>query len=79
MDNGNKPIKIEFAPGAFDNFDGTQEELDELMAEIHRMVATGELFEQARQVNLDDLDAEEDAELIKFITGVEEGNERKLQ
>ena len=24
-------IKIEFAPGAFDNFDGTQEELDEMM------------------------------------------------
>ncbi len=33
----NKEFKIEFAPGAFDNFDGTQEELDELMAEIQNM------------------------------------------
>lgn len=32
-----KPFKIEFAPGAFDSFDGTQEELDEMIAEIHKM------------------------------------------
>lgn len=29
-----KKMKIEFAPGCFDNFDGTQEELDELVKEI---------------------------------------------
>lgn len=33
----NKEIKIHFAPGAFDNFEGTQEELDELLAEIQNM------------------------------------------
>jgi hypothetical protein len=32
-----KPLKVEFAPGAFDHFDGTQEELDELMSEITAM------------------------------------------
>jgi HPt (histidine-containing phosphotransfer) domain-containing protein len=32
-----KEIKVEFAPGAFDHFDGTQEELDELLAEIQNM------------------------------------------
>jgi hypothetical protein len=32
-----KQIKIEFAPGAFDQFDGTQQELDEFIAELHRM------------------------------------------
>jgi hypothetical protein len=32
-----KELKIQFAPGAFDNFDGTQEELDELLKEIHSM------------------------------------------
>ena len=32
-----KPIKIEFAPGSFDTFDGTQEELDAIMAEIQSM------------------------------------------
>lgn len=32
-----KDIKINFAPGAFDNFEGTQEELDELINEIQNM------------------------------------------
>ncbi len=45
----NKP-KLVIAPGAFDAFDGTQEELQELIAELHRMVDDGTLFEQAEPV-----------------------------
>jgi DNA phosphorothioation-dependent restriction protein DptG len=30
-----KKITVEFAPGCFDNFEGTQEELDQLVAEIY--------------------------------------------
>ncbi len=33
-----KEIKIEFAPGAFDQFEGTQEELDALQKEIMEML-----------------------------------------
>jgi hypothetical protein len=29
-----KPVEVIFAPGCFDHFEGTQEELDELIAEI---------------------------------------------
>ena len=47
--------KIVFAPGAFDQFDGTQEELDEFIAELKRMAETGELEEQS--VSLDDEEA----------------------
>ena len=47
-----KPVKIEFAPGAFDQFDGTQEELDEFIAELQRMADSGELEEHS--VSLDD-------------------------
>ena len=32
-----KLTQIQFAPGAFDNFDGTQEELDALIEEIKNM------------------------------------------
>jgi hypothetical protein len=32
-----KKLQVEFAPGAFDTFEGTQEELDQLMAEITDM------------------------------------------
>jgi hypothetical protein len=59
-----KKIKIEFAPGAFDQFDGTQEELDELMNEIRRMVESGEFLEQSRRVDFDEL-IEEDPELAE--------------
>lgn len=78
MEN-DKPLKIEFAPGAFDNFDGTQEELNEFMAEIHRLASTGELFENSRQINLDELDPEADAEFIKFLADKNNNSERKLQ
>ena len=33
-----KKLKLEIAPGAFDNFEGTQEELDEMMAAIKQMM-----------------------------------------
>jgi len=32
-----QPLKVQFAPGCFDDFEGTQEELDLLMVEIHSM------------------------------------------
>jgi hypothetical protein len=50
----NKP-KLVFAPGCFDNFEGTQEELDELVAEITRMVESGEILEQSLNLNDDEL------------------------
>ena len=41
--------KIEYAPGCFDEISDeiTQEELDELLAEIERLVDSGEFFEMA--------------------------------
>jgi hypothetical protein len=50
-----KKIKIEFAPGCFDNFDGTQEELDEIMAEIIRMAESGEIEENSKRLSEEDL------------------------
>lgn len=48
-------LKIEFAPGAFDQFEGTQEELDSLMTEITRMIHSGEMFENSNAVDIDEL------------------------
>jgi hypothetical protein len=60
-----KPLKVEFAPGAFDNIDvENQEELDQLMAEITDMFATmspEDLEAMSRPVDLTDLDDEERA------------------
>lgn len=66
-----KKPEIVFAPGCFDNFDGTQEELDELISEIHRMVESGEIFEKATPVDIDgmleEFTEEELAEIIKEV------------
>lgn len=59
MTEEKKSIKIEFAPGCFDNFDGTQEELDDLVAEITRLVESGELMDEALEVDLDELEDED--------------------
>ncbi len=50
-------IKVVFAKGSMDEFDGTQEELDALVAEIKEMVANG-LFDDA-----DPITEEEEEEL----------------
>ena len=52
-------LKIVFAPGCFDGFEGTQEELDELIAEITRMAESGEILEKGERINFDDLTEEE--------------------
>ena len=46
--------KLVFAPGCFDNFDGTQEELDEMIAEIQAMVEAGTLLENSVPVDEED-------------------------
>lgn len=61
-----KKIKIEFAPGCFDNFEGTQEELDKLIAEIHAGIESGEFLSKAQPLDLDAL-IEEDPEFAEKI------------
>ncbi len=53
-----KSTKLEIAPGAFDGFDGTQEELDEMLAMLQGMLADGTLFDNSTPV------PEEEAEAI---------------
>ena len=49
MTDTKTPIEVIFAPGCFDTFDGTQEELDELMAEIQETFANMSPEELASQ------------------------------
>ena len=65
-----KKMKVEFAPGCFDDFDGTQQELDELVAEIERMANSGEMFENSTPVteeSLADLSEEEQQVLLDAV------------
>jgi hypothetical protein len=76
MTKENKPLKIEFAPGAFDHFDGTQEELDEVVAEIKRMFENGELMEKSKPVDMEEL-FEEEPEVAKALIQSLNDSDRK--
>jgi hypothetical protein len=84
----NKEIKIQIAPGAFDTFDGTQEELDALMEEIHKMFegkSMEEIAELSRPISDEDFDELPDDVKLQLIRGHDDSEElpdeykRKLQ
>lgn len=47
--------ELVFAPGCFDDFEGTQEELDELIKEITESFSSGKALENSTPLNVDDL------------------------
>lgn len=47
-------LKLEFAPGCFDDWEGTEEELAEFIAEIRQMMADGSIFEKSEPVPEDE-------------------------
>ncbi len=55
--------KIIFAPGCFDAFDGTQEELDGLIADIKNMAESGTLMDNATK-----LSDEEETALLEMLS-----------
>lgn len=84
MTEEKKELKIEFAPGCFDQFDGTQEELDELIAEIQKMFE-GKTPEELEQIgrpmseeDYEELPDEAKAQLTSFLND-EEAPKRNLQ
>lgn len=79
MTDKKKALTLEFAPGCFDNFDGTQEELDEMIADINRMFESGELEANATSVDIESL-IEEDPELADVLFArIEKDEKRNLQ
>jgi len=61
-------LKLIFAPGCFDNFDGTQEELDALIKEIEDAFESGEAFENGIELgSIGDLIDETDPDEIEEI------------
>ena len=74
-----KKLKLTFMPGCFDSFEGSQEELDQLIAEIKAGFESGELLENSTPIDITDL-IEEDDELTKQLFSIiDESSDRKLQ
>lgn len=60
MLDSKKPIKIVFEPGCFDDFEGTQEELDAFVKEITDFIHSDEFMADVSDAaELDDDEAEE--------------------
>ena len=81
-------LKSEFAPGCFDTFEGTQEELDQMIAMIHEMFASGEAIEKATELDeeaWDELPDEVKEQIVNSFLAEQEGEDladefkRKLQ
>ena len=76
-----KKIKLTFAPGCFDEFDGTQEELDEMIAQITQIFteATPEEIEAMSRPLSEVIDELDEQELDAILNSVDlEKTERKL-
>lgn len=65
-----KPLEIKFAPGCFDQFEGSQEELDSLMKQITEMLSKmtpEELQAQSREIDLEELMEEGEIEFVEHL------------
>jgi hypothetical protein len=51
-----KDLKVEFAPGCFDQFEGTQEELDQMILDIQLAIESGELFDGSEELTDEEFD-----------------------
>lgn len=80
-----KKMKIEFAPGCFDSFEGTQEELDKMVAEIQDLFANKsreELEAMSRPISVDELLEDEsisDDEFENILQALVGRDDRNLQ
>ena len=74
-----KKPEVVFAPGCFDDFEGTQEELDAFVSEINRLIDSGELREHAEEFNIDELVVYKDEDQFEeLIVSSLENNARTL-
>ena len=70
-----KKLKVTFAPGCFDNFEGTQEELNAFIKEIEEMIETGELMEESTELSEEDWDELPDDVKLKIMESLETYND----
>ena len=72
-----KPLKIVFDPGCFDNFDGTQEELDEFVKQIQEFAESGLLFENSVELTDEDIEELDEETRQQIIRALERGDDKR--
>lgn len=56
---GDHEVKITFLPGSFDDIKGSHEDIDNVKNVIRELIASGELFENAKHLDSDELNDDE--------------------
>jgi hypothetical protein len=72
-----KPLKVVFDPGCFDNFDGTQEELDEFVKQIQEFAESGLLFENSVELSDEDIEELDEETRQQIIQALERGDDKR--
>lgn len=73
-------LKIEFVPGCFDDFDGSQEELDELISTITNMIEDGSFMENSKpmtEADFNDLPIEIQESIARDLDQILNGQDRE--
>jgi hypothetical protein len=72
-----KPLRVIFDPGCFDNFDGTQEELDEFVKQIQEFAESGLLFENSVELTDEDIEELDEETRQQIIRALERGDDKR--
>ena len=72
-----KPLKVVFDPGCFDNFEGTQAELDEFVKQIQEFAEAGLLFENSVELTDEDIDELDEETRQQIIQALERDNDKR--
>lgn len=71
-----KPLKVIFDPGCFNNFEGTQEELDEFVKQIQEFAESGLLFENSVELTDEDIEELDEDTRQQIIRALERGDDK---
>jgi hypothetical protein len=69
-------MQLEFAPGCFDDFEGTQEDLDALVEHIKEMFAAGKFVTEGRELTDEEFDTLNESTKQKII-GLQDSTQPK--
>jgi GTPase SAR1 family protein len=72
-----KPLKVIFDPGCFDNFEGTQAELDEFVKQIQEFAESGLLFENSVEMTDEDIEELYEETRQQIIRALERGDDKR--
>jgi hypothetical protein len=72
-----KPLRVIFDPGCFNNFEGTQAELDEFVKQIQEFAESGLLFENSVELTDEDIEDLDEDTRQQIIRALERGDDKR--